>query len=52
MSARNISMTSDELRKKLKAQSGGNVHIFGIGIDFGDRKSSNWLVAAVRRQTV
>ena len=52
VSARNISMTSDELRKKLKAQSGGNVHIFGIGIDFGDRKSSNWLVAAVRRQTV
>ena len=52
VSARNIAMTSDELRKKLKAQSGGNVHIFGIGIDFGDRKSSNWLVAAVRRQTV
>ena len=52
VSARNISMTSDELRKKLKVQSGGNVHIFGIGIDFGDRKSSNWLVAAVRRQTV
>lgn len=52
VSARNISMTSDGLRKKLKVQSGGNVHIFGIGIDFGDRKSSNWLVAAVRRQTV
>ena len=52
VSARNISMTSDGLRKKLKVQSGGNVHIFGIGIDFGGRKSSNWLVAAVRRQTV
>ena len=34
VSARNIPMSSDELRKKLKVSSGGDVHIFGFRADF------------------
>lgn len=46
VSARNIPMTSEELRKKLHARSGGDVHIFGMRMDFsgdGQPKSANYL---------
>lgn len=48
VSARNIPMTSDELRKKLKVASGGDIHIFGIRVDFENSSSSNYLIAAQR----
>lgn len=48
VSARNIPMTSDELRKKLKVASGGDIHIFGIRVDFDNSTSSNYLIAAQR----
>ena len=48
VSARNIQMTSDELRKKLKVASGGDIHIFGIRVDFENSTSSNYLIAAQR----
>lgn len=48
VSARNIPMTSDELRKKLKVASGGDIHIFGIRLDFENSTSSNCLIAAQR----
>lgn len=48
VSARNIPMTSDELRKKLKVASGGDIHIFGIRVDFENSTSSNYLIAAQR----
>lgn len=40
VSAKNIPMTSDELRKKLRAKSGGDVHIFGVRLDFTSRQSA------------
>ena len=48
VSARNIPLTSDELRKKLKVRSGGDIHIFGIRIDFSSSASSAYLIAATR----
>lgn len=33
VSARNIPLTSDELRKKLGVRSGGGIHIFGVHVD-------------------
>lgn len=48
VSARNIPMTSDELRKKLKVASGGDIHIFGIRVDLENSSSSNYLIAAQR----
>ncbi len=34
VSARNMPLSSDELRKKMKCGSGGDVHIFAAGADF------------------
>lgn len=48
VSARNIPMTSDELRKKLKVASGGDIHIFGIRVDFENSTTANYLIAAQR----
>lgn len=48
VSARNIPMSSDALRKKLKVSSGGDVHIFGMRVDFLSAPSACYLVAAVR----
>lgn len=64
VSARNIPMSSDELRKKLKVASGGDIHIFGFRVDFSadssahsdsadfrascSPQSANWLLAASR----
>lgn len=48
VSARNIPMTSDELRKKLKVASGGDIHIFGIRVDFENATTANYLIASQR----
>jgi len=50
VSARNLPLTSEELRRKLKVQSGGDVHIFGLHIDFCCEASANYLVAATRQK--
>lgn len=50
VSARNLPLTSEELRRKLKVQSGGDIHIFGIHIDFCREASANYLVAATRQK--
>lgn len=50
VSARNLPLTSEELRRKLKVQSGGDVHIFGLHIDFCREASANYLVAAIRQK--
>ncbi len=34
VSARNMPLSSDELRRKMKCGSGGDVHIFAAGVDF------------------
>lgn len=50
VSARNLPLTSEELRRKLKVQSGGDIHIFGLHIDFCRGASANYLVAATRQK--
>lgn len=50
VSARNLPLTSEELRRKLKVQSGGDIHIFGLHIDFCHGASANYLVAASRQK--
>ena len=50
VSARNLPLTSEELRRKLKVQSGGDIHIFGLHIDFCREASANYLVAATRQK--
>ena len=39
VSAKNIPMSSDELRTRLKVKSGDDAHIFGVRIETPDRKS-------------
>lgn len=50
VSARNLPLTSEELRRKLKVQSGGDIHIFGLHINFCREASANYLVAATRQK--
>lgn len=50
VSARNLPLTSEELCRKLKVQSGGDIHIFGLHIDFCREASANYLVAATRQK--
>ena len=50
VSARNLPLTSEELRRKLKVQSGGDIHIFGLHIDFRHGAPANYLVAATRQK--
>ena len=50
VSARNLPLTSEELRRKLKVLSGGDIHIFGLHIDFCREASANYLVAATRQK--
>ena len=45
VTARNIPLTSDQLRKKLGVKDGGSVHIFGAHSDLDD---TNLLLVAVR----
>lgn len=44
VSARNIPMGSDELRRRLGVRAGDGHHIFGIRCDFGDAPSGNYLL--------
>ena len=41
VSARNVPLTSDELRRRLGVRSGGRVHLFGVHLD----TAGNWLIA-------
>ncbi len=43
VTARNIPLTSDQLRAKLGVRSGGTVHIFGVQVD---ASASHWLIIA------
>lgn len=44
VSARNIPMSSEELRKRLGIKDGERHHIFGIRCDFSDAPSGNYLL--------
>ena len=44
VSARNIPMGSDELRRRLGVRAGDGHHIFGIRCDFSDAPSANYLL--------
>lgn len=44
VSARNIPMGSDELRRRLGIKDGDRNHIFGIRCDFSDAPSANYLL--------
>lgn len=44
VTARNIPMTSDELRKRLGVKSGDDAHIFGVRCDFSLSQSANLLL--------
>ena len=47
VTARNIPMTSELLRKKMGCASGGEVHIFGVRID-GGAEAGNYLIETKR----
>ena len=47
VTARNIPMTSDQLRKKVGCASGGDVHLFGVRID-ADGGTGNYLIETKR----
>ena len=48
VSARNMPLSSDELRRKMKCKSGGSVHIFAAGVDFAGSKSGRYLFVTER----
>lgn len=48
VTARNIPMSSDELRKRMGVTSGGNTHIFGISADFSAESSRRMLIVTER----
>ncbi|MCQ2146737.1 MAG: class I SAM-dependent methyltransferase [Bacteroidales bacterium] len=48
VTAKNIPMTSDELRKKLGVKSGDDGHIFGLRVDLPNGKNQNVLIIAKR----
>jgi|GEM_PF-5259361 len=45
VTAKNLPLTSDQLRKKLGCKSGGDVHIFALRVDYSDSSSENLLIA-------
>ena len=47
VTARNIPMTSELLRKKMGCASGGDIHIFGVRID-GGAEAGNYLIETIR----
>ena len=47
VTARNIPMTSDLLRKKAGCASGGDVHLFGVRLDAGE-EAGNYLIETKR----
>ena len=48
VTARNVPMTSDLLRKKIGCASGGDVHLFGVRADAGE-KAGNYLIITKKR---
>lgn len=48
VTARNVPMTSDVLRKKLGCASGGDVHFFGVRVD-APGEAGNYLIATKKR---
>ena len=47
VTARNVPMTSDLLRKKLGCASGGDIHLFGVRVD-GAAEAGNYLIITKR----
>ena len=47
VTARNVPMTSDLLRRKIGCSSGGDIHLFGVRIDAG-ADSGNYLIISKR----
>ena len=45
VTAKNLPLTSDQLRKKLGCASGGDVHVFGVRIDAA---AGNYLIVSKR----
>ena len=48
VTARNVPMTSDLLRKKIGCASGGDIHLFGVRVDAGGG-SGNYLIITKKR---
>ena len=48
VTARNVPMTSDLLRRKLGCASGGDIHLFGVRIDAASG-SANYLIVTKKR---
>ncbi len=46
VTAKNIAVKSEALKDKLKCKSGGDIHIFGIRVDFRNGGTDNYLIAA------
>jgi len=47
VTARNVPLTSETLRKKLGCRSGGDVHLFGVRIDAAS-EAGNYLIITKR----
>ncbi len=45
VTAKNISVKSEALKDKLKCKSGGDIHIFGIRVDFKNGGTDNYLIS-------
>ncbi len=45
VTAKNIAVKSDALKDKLKCKSGGDIHIFGIRVDFRNGGTDNYLIS-------
>lgn len=45
VTAKNIPVKSEDLKGKLKCKSGGDIHIFGLKLDFPNSYSDNYIIA-------
>lgn len=45
VTAKNIPVKSEDLKGKLKCKSGGDIHIFGLKLDFTNSNSDNYIIA-------
>lgn len=50
ISARNLPISSDDLRRKMKVASGGDVHIFATHIDFAGGNGGNFIFVGQRQK--
>lgn len=48
VTSRNLPLSSEALRRKIGCASGGNVHVFGLRIDFTGGDSGHYLVKTIR----